>query len=94
MTVPAQQPPTPQEVQGFVDTFGRVVSNVELAVLGKNQVVRLALTALFAEGHLLIEDVPGTGKTSLARGPSRRACRASGGGSSSPRTCCRRTCPA
>ncbi|GAA1723006.1 MoxR family ATPase [Fodinicola feengrottensis] len=67
MTVPAQQPPTPQEVQGFVDTFGRVVSNVELAVLGKNQVVRLALTALFAEGHLLIEDVPGTGKTSLAR---------------------------
>ena len=34
---------------------------------GKPEVVRLALTALFAEGHLLIEDVPGLGKTTLAR---------------------------
>src|SRR5882757_9140716 len=67
VTVPVQQPPSPQEVQGFVDTFDRVVSNVELAVLGKDHVVRLALTALFAEGHLLVEDVPGVGKTSLAR---------------------------
>jgi MoxR-like ATPase len=67
VTVPAQQPPTPQEVQGFVEIFDRVVSNVEHAVLGKAHVVRLALTALFAEGHLLVEDVPGVGKTSLAR---------------------------
>ncbi len=36
-------------------------------MLGKPHVVRLALTALLAEGHLLIEDVPGVGKTTLAR---------------------------
>jgi len=36
-------------------------------VLGKEHVIRLAFTALFSEGHLLLEDVPGTGKTSLAR---------------------------
>jgi MoxR-like ATPase len=34
---------------------------------GKNHVIRLAFTALFSEGHLLMEDFPGTGKTSLAR---------------------------
>jgi MoxR-like ATPase len=67
VTAPAQQPPSPSEVQGFVETYNRVVSNVEQAVLGKTHVVRLALTALFAEGHLLVEDVPGVGKTSLAR---------------------------
>ncbi len=36
-------------------------------MLGKPEVVRLALTSLFAEGHLLLEDVPGVGKTTLAR---------------------------
>ena len=36
-------------------------------MLGKPQVVRLALTALFAQGHVLLEDVPGVGKTTLAR---------------------------
>jgi MoxR-like ATPase len=41
--------------------------NVERAVQGKPEVVRLALIALIAEGHLLIEDVPGVGKTTLAR---------------------------
>jgi MoxR-like ATPase len=43
------------------------VANVSRAVLGKKTVVRLALTALFAEGHLLLEDAPGTGKTILAK---------------------------
>ena len=36
-------------------------------MLGKPEVVRLALTALFAQGHVLLEDVPGVGKTTLAR---------------------------
>ena len=51
----------------FAETFGNLVSNVEGAVLGKTGAVRLALTTLLSEGHLLLEDVPGTGKTSLAK---------------------------
>ncbi|MHB8246163.1 MAG: AAA family ATPase [Acidimicrobiales bacterium] len=51
----------------FSQTFEKLVANIEQAVLGKTHVVRLALTCLFAEGHFLLEDVPGTGKTSLAR---------------------------
>jgi MoxR-like ATPase len=45
----------------------RLAANMGLAVLGKPRVIQLALTALLAEGHLLLEDVPGVGKTSLAR---------------------------
>ena len=49
----------------FADAFDRVVDNVERAVLGKDHVVRLALTCLVSGGHLLLEDIPGTGKTML-----------------------------
>jgi MoxR-like ATPase len=45
--------------------------NVQRVIQGKPEVVRLAIVALFAEGHLLIEDVPGLGKTSLARSLAR-----------------------
>ena len=45
-----------------------VVANVERVILGKTREVRQAVIALVADGHLLIEDVPGTGKTMLARG--------------------------
>ena len=51
----------------FAETFAKLVSNVELAVLGKRRAVSLTVTCLLAGGHLLLEDVPGTGKTSLAR---------------------------
>ena len=51
----------------FAETFDALVSNVGLALLGKDHTVRLALTAMVAEGHLLLEDAPGTGKTSLAK---------------------------
>lgn len=51
----------------FRETFDRLVENMEVAVLGKRHVVRLALTCLLAEGHILLEDFPGTGKTMLAR---------------------------
>jgi MoxR-like ATPase len=57
----------PHEVQAFADVAARLAANVSSVVLGKPEVVRLALTALFAEGHLLLEDVPGVGKTTLAR---------------------------
>jgi len=57
----------PEEVHGFADLVARLAANVESVVLGKPQLVRLALTALFAEGHILLEDVPGVGKTTLAR---------------------------
>ena len=64
-----ETPPTlsPDEVQGFADIAARLATNVASVVLGKPEVVRLALTGLFAEGHLLLEDVPGVGKTTLAR---------------------------
>jgi MoxR-like ATPase len=44
----------------------RLVRNIELAVQGKDDVIKLCLTALLARGHLLIEDVPGVGKSTLA----------------------------
>ena len=45
----------------------KVLANVERVIVGKHQEVRLALVALMCRGHLLIEDVPGTGKTVLAK---------------------------
>ena len=48
-----------------------LAENVQRVIQGKPDVVRLATVALFAEGHLLLEDVPGTGKTSLARSLAR-----------------------
>jgi MoxR-like ATPase len=49
----------------------RLRANVSRVLLGKPQVIQLALTALLAEGHLLIEDVPGIGKTLLAKALAR-----------------------
>ena len=47
--------------------YKRISDNVQSVVRGKPELVRLTVAALFAEGHLLIEDVPGVGKTTLAR---------------------------
>ena len=58
---------SPEETAWFQDVFQRLVDNIGIAVLGKTDVVRLALTALVAEGHILLEDAPGTGKTMLAK---------------------------
>lgn len=56
-----------QEAREFAKTFAALVDTVGEALLGKSHVVRLALTCMFAQGHLLLEDAPGTGKTALAR---------------------------
>jgi MoxR-like ATPase len=58
---------TQEQATWFAETFDRLADNVERAVLGKRHVVELVLTAMLSEGHVLLEDVPGTGKTSLAR---------------------------
>lgn len=58
---------TPDQALWFADTFGKLVNNVEIALVGKTHTIRLALTAMLTEGHLLLEDVPGTGKTMLAK---------------------------
>src|SRR5690554_2463871 len=58
---------TPEQASWFTDIFNRLVANVDQVLLGKTFVIRLSFTALLSEGHLLLEDFPGTGKTSLAR---------------------------
>jgi len=51
----------------FAEVFTKVQANIEQVISGKREAVRTALTCLFAGGHLLIEDVPGVGKTTLAK---------------------------
>jgi MoxR-like ATPase len=55
----------------FTAAFNAVADNIERVVQGKEREVRLALVCLIAEGHLLIEDVPGVGKTMLAKSVAR-----------------------
>src|SRR5206468_1498131 len=57
-------PLTARSIQSFTEGFDAVVANVATVVQGKDDAIRLALLCLVAEGHLLIEDVPGVGKTS------------------------------
>ena len=56
--------PTSKSVQSLAE---RVIGNVERVIIGKRREVQMTLIALLCEGHLLIEDVPGVGKTMLAR---------------------------
>lgn len=53
-----------KEIQDFTQ---KVVNNVEKVIVGKRETIELLMVALLCEGHVLIEDVPGTGKTMLAR---------------------------
>jgi MoxR-like ATPase len=57
--------------QPFKDLFDELASQIESVIRGKRRAIHLALVCLFAEGHLLIEDVPGVGKTSLAKAIAR-----------------------
>ncbi|NNG20683.1 MoxR family ATPase [Naumannella sp. ID2617S] len=56
-----------EQARWFAETFASLVTNVERVVIGKTDTVRLTVTCLLAQGHLLLEDAPGTGKTTLAR---------------------------
>jgi MoxR-like ATPase len=56
-----------RSVRSFSQGFEAIVANVATVIQGKDEAIRLALLCLVAEGHLLIEDVPGVGKTSLAK---------------------------
>ncbi|HIZ96991.1 MAG TPA: MoxR family ATPase [Candidatus Janibacter merdipullorum] len=56
-----------EQASWFSQAFQQMVGNIDQVVLGKQHIVRLGLTCLLSEGHLLLEDYPGTGKTQLAR---------------------------
>jgi MoxR-like ATPase len=66
-----QPAPAPSRDSSFGRLFAALLDNIELAIQGKREQVHLALVCLLAEGHLLIEDVPGVGKTSLAKAIAR-----------------------
>ena len=66
-----ETPVEDERVEWFAERFDEVASNVETVIQGKREVVELVLSALFAEGHVLIEDVPGVGKTLLAKSIAR-----------------------
>ncbi len=55
----------------FADLFGAISANMQKVIQGKAEVIDLVLLCLVSEGHLLLEDVPGVGKTSLAKALSR-----------------------
>jgi MoxR-like ATPase len=62
---------TPSELDDAADTMRRVAENVRRAVEVKDEVLADVLVALVAEGHVLVEDLPGVGKTTLARALAR-----------------------
>jgi MoxR-like ATPase len=61
----------PRPDTSFKDLFDALARQLEQVLRGKRRAVHLALVCMFAEGHLLIEDVPGVGKTSLAKAIAR-----------------------
>ena len=65
--VAAQRAATPMNAARFQETFEALVANMGTVIKGKERQIRLILTAVLAEGHVLLEDMPGTGKTMLAR---------------------------
>ena len=67
---PETAPPA-ASVQAVREAVGRIAANIEKVIEGKSAEVRLGLTVLLAEGHLLVEDVPGVGKTTFAKALAR-----------------------
>jgi len=60
-----------QDLAWFSERFDAISSNIERVIQGKRAVVDLVVLGLLSEGHLLIEDVPGVGKTLLAKSLAR-----------------------
>lgn len=58
---------TPEQALWFADAFKQIADNMEQAILGKRHVIEMVLATTVSQGHVLLEDVPGTGKTALAR---------------------------
>jgi MoxR-like ATPase len=58
-------------IESFGRVFDRIVSNVETVIQGKRDAIELMVLAMVSEGHVLIEDVPGVGKTQLAKSLAR-----------------------
>jgi hypothetical protein len=56
-----------RSAEEFTDAFESIVANMSQVIKGKGDVIRMMLVALLAEGHVLLEDMPGTGKTMMAR---------------------------
>jgi MoxR-like ATPase len=67
MNAPQTATPAAPAIDDLLPTLDRLIENIGSVVLGKPEVIKLAVVALLAEGHVLIEDVPGVGKTLLAR---------------------------
>ena len=63
----ARQRQVARNVSAFAQYFDAIVANIRRVIQGTEDSVRLALVCMVAEGHLLIEDVPGVGKTTLAK---------------------------
>lgn len=62
---------TPEELSWFGDQYETVTENIERVIQGKRETIQLVVSSLVAEGHVLIEDVPGVGKTLLAKALAR-----------------------
>lgn len=60
-------PVTQEQATWFAEAFGKLVDNVDIAIVGKKPIIRLVVAAMLSDGHVLLEDVPGTGKTVLAK---------------------------
>ena len=70
-TVAAEPVDLATDISAVMETGGRIIDAVGSVIDGKPDVIRLALAVMLAEGHLLIEDVPGVGKTMLAKALAR-----------------------
>jgi MoxR-like ATPase len=64
MTIQTEKTYTPAQIRQWGE---RIINNVEKVIIGKRPVVEMALVALLADGHILLQDVPGVGKTMTAR---------------------------
>ena len=67
----AAEAPTPAPIPSVQEAGNRIVGNIERVIEGKHSAIVLGLAVLLAEGHLLIEDVPGVGKTKFAKALAR-----------------------